>query len=174
MTQKLIIVRGAACSGKTTICKEIRDFDKKIAWLSIDKVKNIFSDFKDEALDDVNQSAVVTLKDLLTRGYSVVVDGIFKNPGHIEEIVKVGKEKNIPVVIYQLECSLKTLKERDKSREGVAQGLWKPLGDEIIESLYRKVEENPIKGAIKLNTEQTPIQESIKTIRRNFEKYSGL
>ncbi len=169
MNQKLIIVRGAACSGKTTICKEIRDFDKKIAWLSIDKVKNIFSDFKDETMDDVNQSAVVILKDLLARGYSVIIDGIFKDPRHIEEIVKAGKERSIPAVIYQLECSLETLKERDKTREGVAQGLWKPLGDEMIESLYRQVEENPIVGAIKLNTDHTPIQESIKTVRKNFE-----
>lgn len=169
MNQKLIIVRGAACSGKTTICKEIRDFDKKIAWLSLDKVKNLFSDFKDETMDDVNQSAVVTLKDLLERGYSVIVDGIFKNPRHIEEIVQTGKERNIPVVVYQLECSLETLKERDKTREGVAQGLWKPLDDEIIESLYRMVEENPIEGAIKLDTDHTPIQEIIKTVRKNFK-----
>lgn len=169
MNQKLVIVRGAACSGKTTICKEIRDFDRKIAWLSIDKVKNLFSDFKDEAMDDVNQSAIVILKDLLEREYSVIVDGIFKNPRHIEAIIRVGKDRNIPVVIYQLECSLETLKERDKTREGVAQGLWKPLGDELIERLFRMVEENPIDGAVKLNTEYTPVQENTQTVRQNFE-----
>ena len=99
MNQKIVIVRGTACSGKTTICKEIRDFDNKIAWLSIDKVKNLFSDFKDEAMDDANKSAVVILKNLLEREYSVIVDGIFKNPLHIEHIVQVGKDKNIPIFI---------------------------------------------------------------------------
>lgn len=169
MNQKLIIVRDAACSGKTTICKEIRDFDGKIAWLFIDKVKNLFSDFQDEAMDDVNQSAVVTLKDLLERGYSAIVDGIFKNLRHIEAIKKVGEGKNIPIITYQLECSLKTLKERDKNREGVSHGLWKPLGDDLIEGLYKKVEENPIEGTIKLNTEEKSLEECLKIIRKNFD-----
>ncbi len=169
MSQKLVIVRGTACSGKTTICKEIRDFDRKITWLSIDKVKNIFSDSRDDALDDVNKSALITLRDLLDRDYSVIMDGIFKKPEHIQGAIQIGKDKNIPVIVYQLECSLQALKDRDRDREGVKQGLWEPLGDELIESLYRKVEENPIEGAIKLNTEEKSSQECIEIIGKNFE-----
>lgn len=169
MNQKLIIVRGAACSGKTTICAELRDFDKKIAWLSIDKVKLLFSDSKEEAMDEVNESALVILENLLDRNYSVVVDGIFKKLEHVQEVIEIGKTRKIPVIIYQLKCSLQTLKDRDKNRNGVKQGLWKPLGDELIESLYRKVEENPIHGAIELDTEEKSLDECIEIIKKSLD-----
>lgn len=168
MSQKLVIVRGAACSGKTTVCKKLRDFDRKIAWVSIDKVKNIFSDYEDRAMDEVNDTAVAILEYLLDKNYSVVVDGIFKNLKHYNDVVQIGRNRNITVTVYQLECSLETLKRRDKERDGPKQGLWKPLGDELIESLYRKVEENPIEGAIKLNTEELSPDEIADIIRKNF------
>lgn len=63
MEQKLIIIRGTACSGKTTIAEKLRDYEKSIVWLSIDKIKPIFSDFKDETLDDVNKTAMVVMRD---------------------------------------------------------------------------------------------------------------
>ena len=166
MKQKLVIVRGTACSGKTTISREIRDYDRKIAWLNIDKFKEIFSPFKDEALDDVHESAFLALPDLLDRGFSVVADGIFKKPKYIEEIRRIASDKKVPLVIYQLECSLETLKKRDKERWN---GHWKPLGDELIESLYNTVKENPISEAIPLNTEEKSIDECIKIVRKNFE-----
>lgn len=169
MNQKLVLVRGASCSGKTTICRELRSWEKKIAWLSVDKVKPFFSDFKDEAMDDVNKTAIVILEDLLSRNFSVVMDGIFKNPQHLYDAVAVAKRKNIPVIIYQLEVALQALKQRDKTREGVAKGWFEPLGDELIEGLYRKVEENPIEGVIKLNTEEKSPEECVGIIRQNFE-----
>lgn len=168
MNQKIVIVRGTSCTGKTTICKEIRDFDKKIAWVSIDKIKNIFSDYEDRAMDEVNDAAVFTIKHILDKNYSVIVDGIFKNLKHYEDIIKLAKAKNIPVATYQLECSLETLKKRDRERDGVKQGLWPPMGVELIESLYRKVVENPIEGVTKINTEEKSPEECIEIIRQSF------
>ncbi len=167
MSQKVVILRGPACSGKTTISREIRNYDKKIAWLSIDKVKPLFSDFKDETLDDVNKSAVTILDDLLKRDFSVIVDGIFKKPNHFADILAVAKDKDIPVVAYQLECSLETLKKRDKDRDGVKY--WGPLGDELVESLYKTVENNPIEGLTKINTEEKSLADCVEIIRKNFD-----
>ena len=169
MTQKLIILRGTSCSGKTTIAEKLRDYDSKIAWLSIDNVKRIFSNYLDSALDDVNQSAVITLQDLLDRGFSVVVDGIFKKTEHIQDIIAAGESKKIPVIIYQLDCSLETLKLRDKTREGVKKGWFPPLGDELIERLYKKVIDNPVEGVLRLDTEQKSQEECIEIIKNNFE-----
>lgn len=168
MAQQLVILRGAACSGKTTIAEQLRDYDKKIAWVSIDNFKRIFSNFQDAALDDVNNSAVLAVTDILDRGFSVVVDGIFKKPEHIQAIKAVGEARKIPVTIYQLDCSLETLKQRDKDRKGVKEGWLPPLGDELIESLFRKVEENPIPGAIHLDTEKLSLEECINIVKKNF------
>lgn len=169
MVQNLVIVRGPACSGKTTICREIRNYDKKIAMVSVDNTKLIFSNFKDETLDDVHKSVNVILADLLDRGFSVVLEGILKKPIYTKEIIEIAKKRNIPYVIYQLECSLEALKARDRSREGVTKKGYDPLGDELIESIYKTVEGNPIEGAIKINTEEKTIEECIEIIRKNFD-----
>lgn len=166
MKQTVVFLRGTACSGKTTISKEIRNFDNKIAWISIDKLKEIFTNFEDRALDEVHKSANVVLADLLDREYSVIVDGIFKKPFYYEELKAVVDEKNIPSVLYQLECSLPTLLERDKHREGAK--IWGPLGDEIITNLYNTVKNNPLEGAIIINTEEKTLEECVSMIRESI------
>lgn len=69
-----------------------------------------------------------------------------------------------------MDCSLETLKERDKTRKGVKAGWFPPLGDELIESLYRKVVENPIKDVIHLDTEKISLEECIKIVKKSFEE----
>ncbi|KKP80979.1 MAG: hypothetical protein UR81_C0010G0007 [Candidatus Levybacteria bacterium GW2011_GWB1_35_5] len=167
--QTLVILRGAPASGKTTIGENLRDFDKKIVWFKTDNIKPFFSDFEDRTIDAVMETALVTLNYLLDEGYCVVYDGIFKNPRYAVRAIEMGKAKNIPTVIYQLTCSLKTLQQRDKTRRGVRKGCRKPLGDKIIESLFEKIENNPIEEAVKLNTEEKSLEECLEIIKRNFE-----
>ena len=172
MKQTLVILRGPAASGKTTICEKVRSYDRKIAWLSVDKFKAIFSDFEDRTLDDANKATIAELKYLLNEGFSVILDGIFKNTDYVYLAIEIAMGKNIPVVVYELKCSLKSLKERDKSRPGVKQGYRKPLGDEVIESLFNKIENNPINGAIELDTEHQSIDKCIEIINTVFNKSS--
>ena len=169
MTQKLVILRGAPASGKTTICKNIRDIDKNIVWLSVDGIKPIFSEYKNETLEQSNKASLVMLDYLLSEGYSVIYDGIFKIPEHLRQAEEVARKKNIPLVVYQLEASLKTLQEREKVRDGVRHGLWQPLGDDLVAGLYQKVQDNPIEEAIKLDTENMSLEECLEVIRKNFE-----
>ena len=171
MRQTLVILRGAPASGKTAIAENLRDFDNKIVWFKTDNLKPFFSDrFGEEtALDAVMETSLVTLNYLLDQGYSVVFEGIFINPVYPQRAIQMGKTKNIYTVAYELECSLKTLQERDKARRGVPEGLRKALGDDKIENLYNKVKENPIEGSIKLNTEEKSLEECIDLIRNSFD-----
>lgn len=168
MKQILIILRGAPASGKSTIAKKLRDYDKKIVWLKVDNFKPFFSDNTDLIVDDVNKIAINSLSYILDQGFSVIMEGIFQNPKYIQQAIDLAKQKNIPVYIYQLECSLKTLQERDKTREGVKEGCRKVLGDDVIERLYKVIENNPCKEAIKLDTEKTSLDECVKLIKKNF------
>lgn len=170
MKQKLVILRGTTCSGKTTTSKLVRDYDNKIAWVTIDNIKVLFANYEDRTLDDSNDTAIALVKHLFEKGFSVIIDGIFKKPWHYEDLIKIAKDKNIPTKLYQLECSLDTLKERDKARDGVKQGLWPPLGDELVESLYKTVEENPIEGAEILNAEKMSPEEIARIIKDEFLK----
>lgn len=169
MNQKLVILRGAPASGKTTICKNIRDINKNIVWLSVDGIKPIFSEFKNETLEQSNKASLIMLDYLLGEGYSVIYDGIFKRPEHLRQAEEVAKKRNIPFVVFQLESSLKTLQEREKVRDGVKHGLWKPLGDDLVAGLYQKVQENPIEEAIKLDTENLTLEQCLEVIRKNLD-----
>jgi len=169
MKQTLVIIRGASASGKSTIAENLRNFDKKIVWLKTDNFKPFFSNNEEKALDAVMDTCLATLNFLLDKGYSVIYEGIFKRPEYVKKAIELGKTKNIPVAIYQLMCSLKTLQERDKTRIGVRKGCRKPLGDEIIASLYKKIVDNPIEGTIELDTENKALEECIEIISRNFD-----
>jgi chloramphenicol 3-O-phosphotransferase len=169
MSQKLVILRGPAASGKTTLGESLRDYDNKIVWLSVDKMKPIFSDFEDRTLDASNKASLATLKYLLDEGYSVVFDGIFKDINCVYEAVEIARSRNIPAVVYQLKCSLETLQSRDKVRPGVKEGYRKPLGAELIKSIYNTNINNPIEGAIELDTENQTLEQCVKIIEKNFE-----
>lgn len=169
MKQVLVILRGAPSSGKSTLAKKLRDYDKKIVWLKVDNFKPFFSDNTDIIVDDVNKTAINSLSYLLDQGFSVIMEGIFQNPKYIQQAVDLAVQKNIPVFVYQLECPLKTLQERDKTREGIKEGCRKPLGDDVIERLFNIIENNSFKNIVKLNTEQKSFDECLVIIKINFD-----
>jgi len=168
MKQVLVILRGAPSSGKSTLANKLRDYDKRIVWLKVDNFKPFFSDNTDLIVDDVNKTALNSLNYLLDQGFSVVMEGIFQNPQYIQNAIDIAKQKNIPSIVYQLDCSLKTLQERDKTREGVKEGCRKLLGDEVIKRLYEVIENNPFKNIVKLDTEKVSIDECINLLKKNF------
>jgi len=168
MKQILIILRGAPASGKSTIAKKLRDYDKRIVWLKVDNFKPFFSDDTDLIVDDVNKTALNSLNYLLDQGFSVIMEGIFQNPEYIQKAVDTARQKNLPVFVYQLDCSLKTLQDRDKTREGIKEGCRKILGDDVIERLYKVIENNSFKEIIKLDTEKMSIDKCIELLKKNF------
>lgn len=168
--QKLIVLRGAPSSGKSTIAKRFRNFQEKVVWLKVDSFKDFFSEDASIALDYVNVTAVATLDYLLNQGFSVVMEGVFQNPQYIKQATELAKKRNIPYRVFQLTCSLETLQMRDKQRPGIKEGCREPLGDTVIANLYNVIENNPYKEAIELDTEKNNIEKCIEIIRQNFKE----
>lgn len=166
MKQALVILRGAPESGKTTLGERLRSKESKVVWLKIDNLKPFFSEDWGDSLDEVNKIALTIIDQLLADGFSVVFDGIFKNPDHALEAVRLAKSKNIPVVVYQLKCSLETLQKRENVRSKTMQR--GHFGKDMIERLYYKVLNNPIDGAIMLDTENKSLEKCLGIIRKNF------
>ena|SRR3989338_4094097 len=166
MQQFLIIIRGAPASGKSTISKQLRDFEKKIVWLKVDNFKDFFSD--DVTLEEqrfVDESSLATLEYLLDQGFSVVMEKIFYDPFVIHLAVKAAKKRNIQVATFQIKCSLATLQKRDRNRPGIKEGCRKPMGDEKIKDIYNHLEQTSLKGAIILDTEKLKDLECTKIIK---------
>ncbi len=169
MKQVLIILRGAPSSGKSTIAKSLRDYERKIAWLKVDNFKPFFAESSDIILEDVNKTALAVLQHLLDQKFSVVMEGVFQNPLYIQEAVDMAKQKNVPAVVYELNCSVKTLQERDKTRPGVKEGCRKQLDDFVIRNVSGIIEKNPFHGAVKLDTEKTSLDECVNLLQKNFD-----
>jgi len=166
--QFLVVLRGAPASGKTTIARALRNFEKKIVWIKVDNFKDFFADDSSLALQFVNGSAIATLAYLLDNDFSVVMDGVFQDITSINEAVALASKKNARSLIYEMSVSLKTLQERDRTREGVKEGFRKPMGEEILAQIYQKLEENPFPDAIQLDTEKLTLEQCIEKINSDI------
>ena len=166
MNQKLVILRGAPASGKTTLGEKLRSKELKIVWLKLDNLNPFFSEDWGDSLNEVNGIALAIIDKLLSDGFSVVFDGIFKNPEHARQAIQLAKSKNVPVVVYQLNFSLETLQKREDER---SEKYNRPhFGKDMIERLYFKVVNNPIEGSIELDTEEISLEECLEIIKKNF------
>lgn len=163
--QFLAIIRGGPASGKTTIAKQMRDFSKKIVWLKVDNFKDFFAaEATQEEQKYVDECALATLKYLMDKGFSVVMEKIFFDPFIIPLAVKAAQERGIKSNVFQIKCPLKVLQERDRSRPGIKEGCRKPLGDEVIEKLYTKLENTYYPGAVELDTSSYSVEDCVRII----------
>lgn len=168
MSQHLVILRGAPASGKSTIAKKLRNFYKKIVWLKVDNFKDFFSEDGSQGLEYANETAIVTLEYLLNKGFSVVMESIFKNPNFITKAVHITQNIGAPYKVFQIKCSLPVLRERDRTRPGIKEGCRKPLGDKVIADLYSILEDSFYEGATELNTENQSIENCVEIVRKEF------
>ena len=166
--QKIIILRGATASGKSTLAKRYRNFKNKTIWLKIDNFKDYFDVLDDDVRVHIYGAANTSLDYFLKKGFSVVMEGIFQNPNNVQQAVNIAKKQHIPYRVFQLKVSLKTLQERDSIREGVPEGCRQPLGNDEIAKIYTVLEENYYPEAITLDTENMSIDECIAFIDKQF------
>lgn len=165
--QFVVVLRGAPASGKSTIAKELRNFKRKIVWLKVDNFKPFFTEESSLAEQRyVDECSLATLKYLLDKKFSVIIEKIFFYPGIIDRYIQTARDKDICIKVFQIKCSLKTLQLRDKERPGIKEGCRKPLGDEVINKLYSQLENTYYKGAIPLDTEKDSIAQCIRTIKK--------
>lgn len=168
MEQKLIILRGAPSSGKSTIAKKMRSFELKTVWLKVDLFKDFFADDATPALEYVHGLAITSLEYLLNQGFSVVMEGVFQNPDYLKQAVDLANSKNITCRVFQLEVPLEQLKERDKSREGVKEDLRPALSEVVIERLFNIQEQKQYPNSINLNTYKNNLEQCIEIIKSSF------
>lgn len=168
MNQFLVILRGAPASGKTTIAKRLRNFDKKIIWLKVDNLKDFFGEDTEQQLLYAYKTSLPVLKYLLDEGFSVVMDGIFRDV-HLDilnQAVMEAQKHQVPTKIFQLMCPLQTLLERDRIRVKETKGIRKPIGDDILISIYENLKNNPFPKAQTIDTENNSIEECIAIIEK--------
>jgi predicted kinase len=166
--QRVIVLRGIMTSGKSTIAKEYRSFANKTIWLRVDNFKDFFDSYEAEIRPYVHGAANASLEYFLKEGFSIVMEGVFQNPDFVQQAVDIANRHSVPCRVFQLKISLPTAQQRDKTREGVPEGLRPAIPDEEIAGVYRTIEEHPFKGALELDTEHMTIEECIAFINKQF------
>ena len=165
-----MIIRGAPASGKTTIAKRFRSYDKKIAWLKVDNFKDFFS--ANASLGeqrDVDETALASLKHLLDQSFSVIMEKIFYDPYIIPLALDEARKRKIIVKVFQIKCAEEILIERDATRDGVKEGCRKPLGDINIKNIARHLDQTVIKDAVILDTGKLSIDECVSKINQELD-----
>src|SRR5688500_9671492 len=160
MEQKVIVLRGAPASGKSTIAKSFRNFEKKIVWLKVDNFKDFFADDASAALDYVNGASIATLEYLLDEKFSVVIEGIFQNPRSLEQILSSSAAKGVPCLVFELDAPLEALQQRKGDRDG-----------EALTRIYKILNDRSRKDAIKIDTIKYSLEECKDKIIKSFEDY---
>ena len=119
MKQKLIIISGSPCVGKTTVTEELYQKFNNSAYLDCDWVwcVNPFS-IEDSRLRNGDKSVSFVLSNYLNSGFDYIFCSsvIFTDKNIRENIIKNIEYKNYDTIGITLTCSEKTLFDRHKKR----------------------------------------------------------
>jgi len=105
----LIIIDGPIGSGKTTVSKILHKKLKRTALISLDRLKRLISDFRRGNHDDIQLASdigVAMTKEYLKQGFNVIVEKAFSRSEYVKDFTKIAKNRNIKLLVYQLEAPL--------------------------------------------------------------------
>ena len=165
----LLLIDGPMGSGKTTVAKILHGRLKRTAYLGLDRVKSIISDFKRNPFDnEISRNVELAMtKEYLKQGINVIVEqGMTLR--HIKAFKKIAKKYNANLFIYQLDAPKKLLTERVFERAKL-KGKFKP-SKARVERNYKIHLKNKDKGAVVFDTEKLSLQQIIKHILKELNK----
>ena len=115
---KVVLIRGCSGVGKTTICKLLSSKMPKVAFINVDKLRNMVSDreITPEQMTLGVQNAAILAKNFIAHGYDVLIEHMFEESSDIDLVCDTLKSE-IPVILITLKAPLHVLIQRDKSRD---------------------------------------------------------
>lgn len=119
-----IIIRGSLGVGKTTIAKQLADIlrgeyisiDDVLEKYNLDKVDKKEGGIPVKNFIKGNENILQKIKEKLSKGKIVIIDGCFYHKKQIEHFIK---NLNFPHFVFTLKAPLEVCIDRDKKREKV-------------------------------------------------------
>jgi len=139
----LIIIRGNACSGKSTVAEKLRTYfksQKKVAVIhtTIFYWGIVQGDVPEIALENTKR----ILDNYLENGYNVILEGTLSNKNNKGELyanqfLKVAKKYKVPVKQFFFKADFCELKKREKSRKKISLKRLKEFYDKTTETIKK-------------------------------------
>ena len=152
MEQKLILISGSPCIGKTTMAEELYQLFDNSAYLDGDWVWHVnpFS-VKDPRLRDGDKNCSFVLNTYLELGFEYVFYSsvVLTDQNIREKIINGIDEKNYKIIGFSLMCSKKTLSQRHRNRgdENDISFYWLDLGPYFDDYVINTDNKTPIEIA---------------------------
>ncbi|MEA3485720.1 MAG: AAA family ATPase [Candidatus Aerophobetes bacterium] len=161
--QVLIILRGAPATGKTAICKSIREKRPQTICISFDAVRGFICKNPRRYKVLASEATACLAEFFLKKGFSVTVEELFIHKKEIDCFFSLGKKQNVPVYLFELEASFQDILKRNPKRAIPVYG-----GVENMKRLTRLVSENPDPRAIKIDTSKHSVKECVDLILKKI------
>src|ERR1700722_5590965 len=143
--QRVEVLVGIPASSKSTYCADLMRKEPGV-WKRLNN-DSIRSGLDFSVWSPENEKIVVDfrkhmLKDLLKRGYSILMDNVNLGKRNWEEITKIVKEANVDAKVYEkiFFVELDEAIERDSKRIGLAK-----VGEEVIRKWWKTSGGNQLK-----------------------------
>jgi len=124
--QRLIIIRGNSGSGKSAVAERLRqELDSRIAIVGLDTLRRTILKEPDK-LENTDIIGLIeqTVKYCLSKGYTVIIEGILSKPKYKKILMKLVDEANCDSHIYYIDVSLEETLRRHRT---------KPIADEVTD-----------------------------------------
>lgn len=145
MDKKIILLRGPAGAGKSTIGEMLKDkLGENWVHLDIDKIKHFISRKSSQTRSSIGHKvANYFIEELFNNGFNVIAEEIFVEE-YYGQVLELAKKNDAVVYQFFLSAPLDTLVQRDLDREV------KTKGKENVELLHGMI--NPLEGETILDT----------------------
>lgn len=164
----LIIIRGNACSGKSTIAEGLRDFFKKNKVAVVHMSIFYWEIVKGDKPEIGMQNAERIIDNYLKNKYDVILEGSTlsykdKNNGlYLDRFIKLAKKYRAPIKQFFFEADFEVLKQRERKR--------KQISIKKLKEFYDKSNKTKRKEEIIIDTSNKSINQVLIEVKKNLKK----
>lgn len=162
--QKLIIFRGPAGTGKSTVAEKLRDIGKDRIWLQVDALKHFFPHHPQKDRPLLYETAKDLAEFFLSKGFSTIADGTFNKTEWVDWFVDLAKRRKIPWKVFEFRAAVEDVIRRDRERPGVKKGWRKPISKRYLKGGIEFFRKNTYPGAIQIDTSEKSVEGVVKFI----------